>query len=124
MYADLQMALGRSYPEASFRIPSFLRFGSWIGGDRDGNPNVTVSVTEEALREHKAIALRLYLRALDQMHGHLSTGARYGISPELAESIEADVRQFRRKLAYRDTLRTSHRTRCASSTGPNPQPDS
>lgn len=94
IYGDLERALESHYPDASFRVPAFMQFGSWIGGDRDGNPNVTLATTEEALREHKAMALRLYQRAIDGMHGHLSTAARYGISPELGASIEADAELF------------------------------
>ncbi len=73
IYDELRLRLEGAYPGATFRIPVFLRFGSWIGGDRDGNPNVTIAVTEETLREHKSMALRLYQRAIDRMHGHLST---------------------------------------------------
>ncbi len=94
LYRRLAAALAENYPGYPFRIPCFLRFGSWIGGDRDGNPFVTPAVTEEALREHKALALRLYQRALDRMHGHLSTSARYGISAGLQASIEADAALF------------------------------
>ncbi len=94
LYRRLEAALAESYPGHPFRIPRFLQFGSWIGGDRDGNPFVTPAVTEEALREHKALALRLYQRGLDRMHGHLSSSARYGISAELQTSIAADAALF------------------------------
>ena len=94
IYDELRLALARFYPDVQFRIPSFLRFGSWIGGDRDGNPFVTIAVTEETLREHKARAIMLYQRAIDRMHGHLSVSARYGISSELAASLQADARLF------------------------------
>ena len=94
IYVEMRTALERYYPGESFRIPGFLRFGSWIGGDRDGNPFVTNAVTEATLREHRATALRLYQRALDRMHGHLSVSDRYGITPALAESLEADARLF------------------------------
>jgi phosphoenolpyruvate carboxylase len=94
LYRSLEDALGEAYRGEVFTIPPFLRFGSWIGGDRDGNPFVTVSVTEETLREHKAAALRLYQRGLDRMHGHLSASARYGISEALADSLARDAELF------------------------------
>ena len=59
--ASLERAVAEHYPGA--RVPpAFLRFGSWIGGDRDGNPFVTVAATEEALRAHHDLALRLLRR--------------------------------------------------------------
>lgn len=94
LYRSLKVALAAAYPGHTFAIPSFLRFGSWIGGDRDGNPFVDVAATEDALREHKALVLRLYQRAIDNMHGHLSSSARYGITPELEASISADAALF------------------------------
>ncbi|OQA42464.1 MAG: Phosphoenolpyruvate carboxylase [Chloroflexi bacterium ADurb.Bin325] len=94
LYRSLRVALAAAYPGHTFAIPSFLRFGSWIGGDRDGNPFVDVAATEDALREHKALVLRLYQRAIDNMHGHLSSSARYGITPELEASISADAALF------------------------------
>lgn len=94
LYRSLDDALAEAYPGEQFVVPPFLRFGSWIGGDRDGNPFVTVAVTEETLREHKATVLKLYQRSLDRMHGHLSASARYGISSALAESLERDAELF------------------------------
>jgi phosphoenolpyruvate carboxylase len=90
----LSTALREAYPEASFTTPRFLRFGSWIGGDRDGNPFVTPAVTEETLREHQALALRLYRRGLERLHGHLSTASRVGDDPELQASIDQDSAAF------------------------------
>jgi len=91
LYADLEEALARYYPDVSFRIPQFLRFGSWIGGDCDGNPFVTPAVIEETLRSHKALVLRLYQQAIERMYGLLSSDESYGVSPELRESLEADA---------------------------------
>ncbi|MEO5761648.1 MAG: phosphoenolpyruvate carboxylase, partial [Vicinamibacteria bacterium] len=91
----MRRGLRETFPDQSFDVPHFLRFGSWIGGDRDGNPNVDPEATEAALREHQTMALRLYLRGLDRMHGHLSVALREGEShapdAELEESLRADA---------------------------------
>jgi phosphoenolpyruvate carboxylase len=89
---EIEDTVGRSlreaFPDHVFDVPHFLRFGSWIGGDRDGNPSVDVATTEAALREHQAMAIRLYLRALDRMHGHLSMGPTGKDDAELGEDSE------------------------------------
>jgi phosphoenolpyruvate carboxylase len=90
----LVRALGSCYPGRDFDLPPVLRFGSWIGGDRDGNPHVTLAVTEQALREQQTFALRLYQRAMEGVHAHLSTAARLGTSAALRDSLAADARLF------------------------------
>ncbi|WP_110716489.1 phosphoenolpyruvate carboxylase [Salinicola acroporae] len=60
---------------AGERLPleaSPIRFASWMGGDRDGNPNVTASVTEEVLLLGRWMAADLYLRDLEQLKAELS----------------------------------------------------
>ena len=95
MEGRLRRALRDTFPESGFDVPHFLRFGSWIGGDRDGNPNVDPEATEAALREHQTMALRLYLRALDRMHGHLSIAVHESEGKaedtELRESLRTDA---------------------------------
>ena len=90
----LRRALERTYPGRDFEVPLFLRFGSWIGGDRDGNPHVTARVTEDALREHKATALRLYQWAMDRMRGLLSSAESVGVSDALSASLKEDEALF------------------------------
>ena len=84
----LERAVAEHYPGARVR-PTFLRFGSWMGGDRDGNPFVTTAVTEETLRAHNEVALRLLRRGIERLHGHLSTTERLGVDRELLESLRA-----------------------------------
>ena len=72
-------------------MPPFLRFGSWIGGDRDGNPHVTLETTWETLRQHKDLALRKYREGLERLGGALSQStAQVEVSEELRASLQAD----------------------------------
>ena len=62
----LEAALQRHYPETPLRIRPPLKYSSWIGGDRDGNPFVTVDVTRYALRENReAVVARLGQRLVE-----------------------------------------------------------
>lgn len=103
IYGELNSALEREFPaskvsdsgqEASGGLPTFLRYGSWIGGDRDGNPYVTQNVTEDALRQQKEQALELYRRTVVGMYGHLSVANSRGAFSEaflasLAEDLDS-----------------------------------
>ena len=78
IYADLERELG-NYP-----VASFLRMGQWIGGDRDGNPNVSAQTLEYALRRQSEVALRHYLTEVHYLGGELSISARLvEVSPEM-----------------------------------------
>src|SRR5205807_9784312 len=56
----LDRALRHAYPDARFEVPPFFQLGSWIGGDRDGNPFVTNEVTRQTLQENRLVSLRRY----------------------------------------------------------------
>jgi phosphoenolpyruvate carboxylase len=95
LHRDLEEALASAYPGEEFEVSPFLRFGSWIGGDRDGNPHVTAAVTEHTLRLHREIALALHERDLQELQRHLSVAADVGReSEELTRSLESDARAF------------------------------
>ena len=82
-----------------------IRFGSWVGGDRDGNPNVTAATTVAVLEFQRQRALRILLEEIEGLSSELSVGlAVRGISSELAERLEVDHRQFPHVTARFDTL--------------------
>jgi phosphoenolpyruvate carboxylase len=75
IYLEMQRALAEHYP--GLRPPErFLTFGSWVGGDRDGNPNVTPSVTAETLRLHRGQAVERHRQAAHQLARLLSLSNR------------------------------------------------
>lgn len=92
IYDELQRALAKSYPDHSFEIPPFLRYGSWIGGDRDGNPYVTLQITRDALRAKKESILEHYNYEIDALFNLLSSSkTRIQFVPEFLDSLEQDV---------------------------------
>ncbi|MGL4649987.1 MAG: phosphoenolpyruvate carboxylase, partial [Caldilineaceae bacterium] len=93
IYRELERALDESYPGERFAIGPVLRYGSWVGGDRDGNPNVIAEVTEETIREQKEAVLRHYNVLTDELYNQLSSATtRVGFSKELLDSIQEDLR--------------------------------
>src|SRR4029450_4174120 len=80
-----------AYPGLDADVPPFLRFGSWIGGARDGNPSVTAEVTEHTLRLHKETALALYERALGALLRPLSVPTSDPPDAALEASIARDA---------------------------------
>ena len=88
-------------------IASFLQIGSWIGGDRDGNPFVTAEVLDEAIRLQSARALGYYLDELHTLGAELSLASNLAsVSSELAALAEAagDSATPRRKEPYRRAI--------------------
>ncbi len=68
-----------------------MRFGSWVGGDRDGNPFVTPEVTETVLTQQHGLGIELLLLGVDALVSHLSSSTQItGISEPLAQSIVED----------------------------------
>src|SRR5271170_8080887 len=86
---ELERALADTYPMV--KAPTrWITFGSWMGGDRDGNPNVTPAVTAKTLMLHRRLALDKLQISLRELSRQLSVSSRLdGISPELARVLHA-----------------------------------
>jgi phosphoenolpyruvate carboxylase len=90
-YREIERSLREVYPDWTSRVPSFVRFGSWIGGDRDGNPFVTAATTWKVLQIQSVTILDLYLHSVEEMFvQHSESTGIAGVSEELLESIRKD----------------------------------
>ena len=101
LYANLEQLLGNQ------PVHSFLRMGQWIGGDRDGNPNVSAQTLEYALRRQAEVALRHYLTEVHYLGGELSVSAMLAsCSPEMQALAESspDRNVHRMDEPYRRAL--------------------
>ncbi|MFD3558543.1 phosphoenolpyruvate carboxylase [Streptomyces sp. NPDC058686] len=88
--AELQR-VGVTLPEASRP----LTFGTWIGGDRDGNPNVTPAVTWDVLILQHEHGINDALELIDELRGFLSNSIRYtGATEELLTSLQTDLERL------------------------------
>lgn len=114
VYRELEDRLAAAWPGAAFRIPPFLRFGTWIGGDRDGNPFVTAEVTRYALERHRAVALARHAADAQALWRELSVapppGAGAACAP-LDASIAADRERLGEPPASTRALRPDERWR-------------
>ncbi len=110
IYRNLENAVRRIYtdgdPKAELpvKVPSVLRFGSWIGGDRDGNPFVRPETTELALYMHMREAVATYLRKINQLR-HVLTHSDLLCTPADAftASLESDMVRFREAFGNHPT---------------------
>ncbi|MBA4342513.1 MAG: phosphoenolpyruvate carboxylase [Methylibium sp.] len=101
IYGDLEEAL------PGHDLSSFLRMGHWIGGDRDGNPNVTAATLRHALSRQSEVALRHYLTELHELGAELSISARLAqVSPAMQALAERspDRNEHRMDEPYRRAL--------------------
>jgi phosphoenolpyruvate carboxylase len=97
---ELDRAFERAYGERLGYVRTPLRIHTWVGGDMDGNPNVTPEVLEDSILAHQARGLRRLLRAVGDLGGSLSQSTRYVRAPEeLLASIKEDARTMPRIAA-------------------------
>lgn len=105
LYAALQADLAAAYglPEAP-RLPPFLAVGTWIGGDRDGNPNVGGGTLELALAQQSRTAISHYLHEMNELGRELALSTRIRAAPgeiEAAAAASGDDSPYRRDEPYR-----------------------
>ena len=101
LYAALERELGER------DLATFLRMGQWIGGDRDGNPNVTAKSLQEALRRQSDLVLRHYLTEVHYLGGELSMSQRLAGNTAALQALAArspDTSQHREDEPYRRAL--------------------
>jgi len=98
LYANLEKQLEKQYGK-SFKVAPLLRVGSWIGGDRDGNPFVTADVMSDAAKRHSAVALEFYLSETDLLGIRLSLSSRV---VEVSDALKNFAAQSPDKSPSRD----------------------
>lgn len=107
--AQVRAALQARWPDADLLAEPILRPGSWIGGDRDGNPNVTADVVRLATSRAAYTAFDHYFVELNALQQELSMSARLvTISDELAALADACHEAARADEPYRRALRVIH----------------
>jgi len=91
IFEELQRALEHSYPGEDWsQLPPVLRYASWIGSDRDGNPNVTHDETLQTLATLRATARAIYLEEIAQLAQQLTQDTeRFGLAEELRAALPA-----------------------------------
>ncbi|MGR9047288.1 phosphoenolpyruvate carboxylase [Halobacillus faecis] len=89
IHQELEARLEDHYPNEDWNVPNFLRFGSWIGGDRDGNPNVTPEITWQTLQKQRKLVLKKYDAVLVELMKRFShSSTQVTVTDELKNAIE------------------------------------
>jgi phosphoenolpyruvate carboxylase len=90
-YREFEEELSRQFPEDTPNLGRVLEFGSWVGGDQDGNPFVEPEMITAALHLHREVILKRHLASVQWLTDHMSQSARMiPVSDELRRSLERD----------------------------------
>jgi len=108
LYAEFEHALKERYGvNVEPRLPPFLTVGTWIGGDRDGNPYVNAAVMRGALMQQARLILTHYLEEVSQLYKELALSARIRAAPREIEALAAasgENSAYRRDEPYRRAI--------------------
>jgi len=97
LYAELEESIDRVYGTKAREapLPELLNFGSWIGGDRDGNPYVTAQCTRDALRMARHLIIDHYIAEMNRLVSQLSMSLR---RIDTSEALARRVREYEASL--------------------------
>jgi phosphoenolpyruvate carboxylase len=113
LYDDIETEIAAQFPQRSSRglrhaeLPPFVQMGSWIGGDRDGNPNVNAGTVQHALARQSTTILDFYLNEVHALGAELSISTLLvDVSPELQDLADtaSDPSAHRKDEPYRRAL--------------------
>ena len=108
LYAEFEHALKERFGLAHApRLPAFLTVGTWIGGDRDGNPFVTAEVMRTALAQQARLVLTHYLEEVSHLYRELALSTRIRPAPPEIEALAAasgESSAYRRHEPYRRAI--------------------
>ena len=91
IYRNMERKINKHYPNSDITVPSFLSFGSWIGGDRDGNPFVKPATTAMALRMQTQVILQEYIYRVVEVNKQLTHSIDLCTpTKSFMDSLEAD----------------------------------
>ncbi|HLR02970.1 MAG TPA: phosphoenolpyruvate carboxylase [Virgibacillus sp.] len=95
IFHDMEVQLREHISEEDWHVPNFISFGSWIGGDRDGNPNVTSDITWETLEMQRKLILKKYDQAIVELMRRFSQSSeRISINPEFIRQMEIEEKTY------------------------------
>jgi len=95
IHQELEFQLNEYFPGYKWEVPNFLHFGSWIGGDRDGNPNVTPEITWETLQMQRELVLKKYDESIVELMKRFSHSTfRISVNEQFIESLVRDEQLY------------------------------
>ncbi len=101
LYQELEYALEQAYPHYAFNVPPLFRFGSWIGGDRDGNPKVNTRVTAAAIHTNARASVKKYRKYIFDLGAKLSVASHsVKISDEFAQTLKSKLNMLGEKDSF------------------------
>jgi len=101
-------------------VPNILRFGSWVGGDMDGNADVHGKTIRETMQRHQQLIVSTYFSECEQLAESLSQSAnRVGVSAALAVRIDSYATVLREQRRWRRRGTIECRTACSSGRSAN-----